>query len=259
MKPIERQAPREEIAVTREDLRTLERVFGGQFISPPSIERKSLKINVSSNNPEGEIGGYGTFDYERRIVYVDIEVIRAAGRFSEQAVKMHELLHILERDLIGTAPVHSHLTHILFDGLAEQNRIIGMSKGIAEEPIKTFLFPADPDKEISFDDEKLEDTIVLVENAMRSKLAMRGATSNDYERMMIALAAMDLQGLKTVFFARKLDSAPIAIAFETACKNLSPEHILIGDIKAYRFDEECVLLEEVIQRQREKERESVRK
>ena len=246
MMSIENQAQLREDTITERDLRMLENEFGGRFISKPSIDCGSLRTNVTASNPGGEPGASGTFDYNKRIVFVDVEKIKARGEFSVQDVKIHELLHILEIDLIGAAPIHSHLTHVVSDGPVERKRILGMSRGISEAPVKDFLFPEDPQRDISLNEEKLRDTIVLVEDAIKARLNGQKTELSDRETILLALAAMDLGGLKTVYFANKLASPKMAIAFEKACKELLPEHRLAGNINMFKFTEEIALLQETI-------------
>jgi hypothetical protein len=252
----ENMPTKEEKTHTESVLIRLEESLGGKFLEYPTVEYKDLTAKDEELNPEGVYGSYGTFDYQKRTVYLDKTRIEKS-EYTEEEVRDHEFVHILEQDLIGTEPIHGHLVHSVLFGKREQERILGMIGTITDKRVQKILWGHEVELNLVLEEDALKKIIQKTEDSIPSLLKGKEPKTIERNRVIASLVAMNLNDLKIAYFSLCLKNAKEAVVFEKAVQALHPKKTLLGNIKMMKFDEEITIMKEIQEKNKIKEEKSL--
>lgn len=229
------------------NIRKIEMETGLNFKGPVGFEysegKPFFEDRLDLNNP-----WVGFFDYPNRKIFINPEQFeKQKGGFyreiDQEYVKDHELLHILERDVLGRGPEYPHLIHAVLDE-AERKRILGMAFFIKDVSYQKIVFGKEIGLDLNIDNDlELLDSIVRAESCLLSSMDVKKIQTISIEQVGIAsLMASDLNSLKTVLFSKRITNPKTAMEFDSLAVNLEPALTLLGDTKIYRVNDELTLI-----------------
>lgn len=229
------------------NIRKIEMKTGLEFKGSVGFEysegKPFFEDNLDLKNP-----WIGFFDYDNRKIFINPEQFeKQKGGFyreiDQEYVKDHELLHILERDILGRGPEYPHLIHAVLDE-AERKRILSMAFFIKDANYQKVVFGREIHLNLNIDNDlELLDSIVRTESCLLSSMDVKKNQNISIEQVGIAsLMASDLNLLKTVLFSKRIISPKVALDFDSQAVNLEPALTLLGGTKIYRTNDELTLI-----------------
>ncbi len=224
----------------------VQEALGAKARAPIYIEYHDLAIKDQDINPEGEYGSYGQADYDNRLIKID-KVRIEKSPYTEEEVKEHELIHILERDAVEAYLAHDHIVHAAYFGHKEQQRLLDMVYSAKDKRVQERLFGKTLDIETELDADKLANSIRTIEAALiksKDKQITPGNVGKRRDDILRALVTINLNDLKAVYFSLLFKNPAIAIKFERGMKELKPECEFHG-FRVYDFGAEAGLAQKV--------------
>jgi len=190
----------------------------------------------------------GFFDHSNRKVFINPEKLKSQKdgfyrEIDEEYIKDHELLHILEVDVLGRKPEYPHLLHAFFDE-AEKKRLVAMAFFIKDKNYQKIVFGREIDVNFNIKEESLfTDSVVEAENFLVNFMnedRVNNLTPEKYG--LVSLMASDLNLLKTVLFSNKVGSPKVAMKFDTFVAGLDSKVIYSSSIKVRDINDELKII-----------------